>query len=213
MGMMNAMMNGMIKAFPPDEREEIMLKMMPEMMKDIDIKRLMPDMLKEMGQLITLFSVYIFLSTAIKDEELKGILKEARNKMKNKMPEMMKMMQPLMQPLIQPLMEEKMMPAMMEFMSPMMPMMKDMMPAILEKSMIPKLKEKPDIKENMLGMMQTMFSHCSVNMVPLIDKDDRIDFIKKFFGTLAHSAVPEMSAQEKNSFINESIQIMEESIR
>ncbi len=208
MGMMDTMMNGMIKAFPPEEREEIMLKMMPEMMKGIDIKRLMPDMLKEMGQLITLFSVYVFLSKAIKDEELKGILKEALNKMKEKMPEMMKTMQPLMQPL----MEEKMMPAMMEFMSPMMPIMKDMMPAMMETSMIPKLKEKPDMKENMLGMMQTMFSHCSVNMVPLIDKDARIDFIKKFFGTLAHSAVPGMSAQEKDSIINESIQIMKEGI-
>lgn len=204
MGMMDTMMNGMIKAFPPDEREELMLKMMPEMMKGIDIKKLMPDMLKEMGQLITLYSVFIFLSTAYKDEELKGTLKEILNKMKEKMPEMMKMMQPLM--------EEKMMPAMMEFMSPMMPIMKDMMPAMMEKSMIPKLKEKPDMKENMLGMMQTMFSHCSVNMVPLIEKDERIDFIKKFFGTLAHSAVPGMSAQEKDSFIDESIQIMKEGV-
>ncbi len=213
MGMMDAMMNGMIKAFPPDEREELMLKMMPEMMKGIDIKKLMPDMMKEMGQLTSLFSIYVFLSKALKDEELKGILKEALIKMRDKMPEMMKMMHPLMQPLMQPLMEEKMMPAMMEFMSPMMPMMKDMMPAMMEKSMIPKLKEKPDMKENMLGMMQTMFSHCSVNMVPLIEKEDRIDFIKKFFGSLAHSAVPEMSDQEKDSFINESIQIIKEGIR
>ena len=208
MGMMDAIMTSMIKALPSDEREELMLEMMPEMMKGIDIERLMPDMLKEVGQLITLFSIYIFLSTAIKDEELKGILKEARNKMKEKMPEMMEMMQPL----IQPLMGEKMMPAMMEFMNPMMPIMKDMMPAMMEKSMIPKLKEKPEMKENMLSMMQTMFSHCSVNMVPLIEKDDRIDFIKKFFGTLAHSAVPGMSAQEKDSFINESIQIIKEGI-
>jgi hypothetical protein len=209
MGMMDAMMNGMIKALPPDEREELMLKMMPEMMKGIDITRLMPDMLKEVGQLTSLFSVYVFLSKAFKDEELKGILKEALNKMKEKMPEMMKMMQPLMQPL----MEEKMMPAMMDFMSPMAPLMKEMMPAMLEKSMIPKLKEKPDMKENMLGMMQTMFSHCSVNMVPLIDKEDRIDFVKKFFGTLAHSAGSEMSDTEKNRFIDESIQIMKENIR
>jgi hypothetical protein len=208
MGMMDAMMNGMIKAFPPDEREELMLKMMPEMMKGIDIKRVMPDMLKEMGQRITLFSVYVFLSKALKDEELKEIFKGALKKMRDKMPEMMQMMQPLMQPL----MEEKMMPAMLEFMSPMVPMMKDMMPAMLEKSMIPKLKEKPDMKENMLGMMQTMFSHCSVNMVPLIDKEDRIDFIKKFMGSLAHTAGSEMSTQEKNRFIDESIQIMKEGI-
>jgi hypothetical protein len=95
----------------------------------------------------------------------------------------------------------------------MMPVMKDMMPAMLEKSMVPKLKENPDMKENMLGMMQTMFSNCSVNMVPLIEKEDRIEFIKKFFGSLAHSAVPEMSAEEKDSFIDESIQIIKESIR
>ncbi len=209
MGMMDAMMNGMIKALPPDEREELMLKMMPDMMKGIDVARTMPDLLREVGQQPTLFSVYVFLSKTFKDEELKGILKEALNKMKEKMPGMMKMMQPLMQPL----MEEKMMPAMLEFMSPMTPLMKDMMPAMLEKSMIPKLKEKPDIKENMLGMMQTMFSHCSVNMVPLMDKEDRIDFVKKFFGTLAHSAGSEMSATEKNRFIDESIQIMKESIR
>ncbi len=204
MGMMDTMMNGMIKALPPDEREELMLKMMPDMMKGIDVARTMPDLLREVGQQPTLFSVYVFLSKALKDEELKGILKEALYKMKEKMPEMMKMMQPLM--------EEKMMPTMMEFMSPMMPIMKDMMPAMMEKSMIPKLKEKPDMKENMLGMMQTMFSHCSVNMVPLIEKDERIDFIKKFFGTLAHSAVPGMSAQEKDSFIDESIQIMKEGV-
>lgn len=208
MGMMDAMMNSMIKALSPDEREELMLKMMPEMMKGIDITRVMPDMLKEVGQHTTLFSVYVFLSKALKDEELKGILKDALKKMKEKMPEMMKMMRPLMQPL----MEEKMIPAMQEFMSPMVPMMKDMMPAMLEKSMIPKLKEKPDIKENMLGMMQTMFSHCSVNMVPLIEKEDRIDFIKKLFGSLAHSAGSEMSATEKNRFIDESIQIMKEGI-
>jgi hypothetical protein len=208
MGMMDAMMNGMIKALPPDEREELMLKMMPEMMKGIEVTRIMPDMLKEVGQLTTLFSVYIFLSKALKDEELKGILREALKKMKDKMPEMMKMMQPLMQPL----MEEKMMPAMMDFMSPMAPLMKEMMPAMLEKSMIPKLKEKPDMKENMLGMMQIMFSHCSINMVPLMNKEDRIDFVKKFFGTLAHSAGSEMSDTEKNRFIEENIQIMKESI-
>jgi hypothetical protein len=210
MGMMDAMMNGMIKASPPDEREELMLKMMPEMMKGIDITRLMPDMLKEVGQLITLFSVYTFLSKALKDEELKGILKEGLDKMKNKMPEMMEMMQPM----IQPLMEKKMesMPAIMEFMSPMMPMMNDMMPAMFEKSMIPKLKEKLDMKENVLGMMQTMFPLCSVSMVPLIEKEDRIDFIKKFFGSLAHSAGSGMSVTEKNRFIDESIQILKEDI-
>jgi hypothetical protein len=209
MGMMDAMMNGMIRALPPDDREELMLKMMPEMMKGIDTTRIMPDMLREVGQLPTLFSVYVFFVKALKDEELKGILKEALKKMKEKMPEMMKMMQPLMQPL----MEEKMMPAMMEFMSPMMPMMKDMMPSMLEKSMIPKLKEKPDMKENMLGMMQAMFSHCSLNMVPLIEKEDRMDFVKEFFGSLAHSAGSEMSDSEKNRFIDDSIQIMRESIR
>jgi hypothetical protein len=208
MGMMDTMMNGMIKALPPDEREELMLKMMPEMMKGIDITRVMPEMLKEVGQQTTLFSIYVFLSKALKDEELKGILKEALMKMKDKMPEMMNMMRPLMQPL----MEEKMMPTMMEFMSPMVPMMRDMMPEMLEKSMVPKLKENPDIKENMLGMMQAMFSHCSENMVPLIDKEDRINFIKKFFGSLAHSTASEMSSSEKNRFIDESIQIMKEGI-
>ena len=210
MGMMDAMMNGMIKASPPDEREELMLKMMPEMMKGIDITRLMPDMLKEVGQLITLFSVYTFLSKALKDEELRRILREGLDKMKNKMPEMMEMMQPM----IQPLMEKKMesMPAIMEFMSPMMPMMNDMMPAMFEKSMIPKLKEKLDMKENVLGMMQTMFPLCSVSMVPLIEKEDRIDFIKKLFGSLAHSAGSDMSAEEKSRFIDESIQIMKKGI-
>jgi hypothetical protein len=80
MGMMDAMMNSMIKASPPDEREELMLKMMPEMMKGIDITRVMPDMLKEVGQLITLYSFYVFLSKALKDEELKGTLKRLLRK-------------------------------------------------------------------------------------------------------------------------------------
>ena len=141
---------------------------------------------------------------------LKGVLKEGLDKMKNKMPEMMEMMQPLMQPLMEKKMDS--MTAIMEFMSPMMPMMNDMMPAMFEKSMIPKLKEKPDMKENVLGMMQTMFPHCSVNMVPLIEKEDRIDFIKELFGSLAHSVGSDMSAKEKSSFIDESIQIMKESI-
>lgn len=59
MGFMDSMMEDMVKGLPVEEREALLLKMMPEMMKQADMTRLMPNMLKEMAGLSDMTRVKI----------------------------------------------------------------------------------------------------------------------------------------------------------
>ena len=90
--MMNSMMNAMIRNMSVKEREEMMLQMMPEMMKKADINTLMGNMTREMSKIITLYGVYSLLANIVKDDELKDELGKIQTGMKEKMPEMMPMM-------------------------------------------------------------------------------------------------------------------------
>ena len=47
------MMNAMIRGMTKEEREKMILQMMPEMMKKADINILMANMMGEMGKTIT----------------------------------------------------------------------------------------------------------------------------------------------------------------
>lgn len=172
-----SMMKKMVKAFPVEEREELMLTMMPEIMKEINLAEMMPHMLKEMGQMINLYSIYNFISVASKDEELKKILKDGLADIKAGMPGMMEKMKPMMEFMMS--MKMQGMPKIMEAMSPMMPMMASQMPKMMNEKMIPLLKENPEMKKNMLTMMQTVFPHCTENMFPLIEKTKRVKFMNE----------------------------------
>ena len=199
MGMMDSMMKGMIKAMPVEEREELMLKLMPDMMKQVEMVPMMKNMKKELTGRISLLSIIEFVQTLAKDEALKGRLKETLGDFKKMMPAMMEMMHPMMMPMM-----SSFMPKMMSFMPTMMPNMKEMMPQMMEETMIPMIKEKPEMKAHMLGMMQTMFPHCAANMFPLIEKDDRVEFVQRLYGIMAKSASIEMDVEEKDIFQKQS---------
>ena len=120
---------------------------------------------------------------------------------------MMEMMQPMMM-VVMPLV----MPKMMGFMSTMMPNMHLMMPKMMEETMIPMIQENPAVGEHMMTMMQTMFPHCAMNMFPLIDKQQRIEFITKLYGIMARSGTLEMVDNEKQAFHSNSSETLKQAI-
>ena len=67
MGLMDRMMDRMIKNMSVEEKEEMMLKMMPTMMEGIDINKMMPDMMTTMGRLITITGIVVFIGKALND--------------------------------------------------------------------------------------------------------------------------------------------------
>jgi hypothetical protein len=104
------------------------------------------------------------------------------------------------------------MPKMMGFMATMMPNMREIMPRVMDEKMIPMIKENPDMKDHMLEMMQTMFPHCAANMFPLIEKDERIAFIKRLYAIMAQSAAVEMDTEAKQSFHLESSGVVKDAL-
>lgn len=195
MGWMERMMEDMIKGLPVHEREAMLLKMMPEMMQQADMAKLMPNMLREMAGLVNLLLLYDLAQGLIENDDLRTQTSEAVSRLHATMPEMMEMMHPLMFEVM-----STAMPKMMGFMSTMMPDMHEMMPQVMDEAMVPMISEKPEIKDHMLNMMQTMFPHCAMRMFPLIEKDKRNAFINRLYGIMARSATLEMDANEKKNF-------------
>lgn len=192
MGMMDSMMKGMLKAMPVEEREALMLKMMPDMMKQVNMVKLMPKMLKEFSGLITLLSIYEFFRILLKDNDSQDQIKAMLGNLMEKMPAMMEMMHPMMVSLMSTIM-----PKMMGLMATMMPNMKEMMPQVMEEAMIPRIKEDPALKAHMLGMMQTMFPHCAMNLFPMIEKDERTAFIQRLSAIMEKSANIEVDTRRE----------------
>lgn len=172
MGMMERMMNGMVTAMPAEEREEIMLKLFPQMMSEVDMARMMPEMLKVMGRLLSLYSIYAFLAAVLGDDEAKERFGDILSQAKASMPQMMEMMHPVMAQFM-----PSVMPKMMSIMAPMMPLMAKEMPTIMESVMVPTLREKPEMRDQMLSMMQTMFPQCARSMFPMIETGKRAEFV------------------------------------
>ena len=139
MGLMDRMMGRMINNMSVEEKEEMMLQMMPTMMEGIDINKMMPDMMSKMGRLITITGIVVFISKALKDAELKEELGELLNDLSKKMPELAEMMHDMM-PIMMSLMSETgimdgMMNTMGKMMPVMMPMMREMMPIMMNNRM------------------------------------------------------------------------------
>ena len=92
MGLMDRMMDSMIKNMSVEQKEEMMLKMMPTMMEGIDINKMMPDMMTAMGSLTTVTGIVVFISKALNDDELKEELGELLHVLREKMSELPEMM-------------------------------------------------------------------------------------------------------------------------
>ena len=69
MGLMDAMMDMMMKGISKDKREQMMINMMPMMMEGIDIYEFMPKMMTDMLKDVTVDDVIAFIKRAIEDQE------------------------------------------------------------------------------------------------------------------------------------------------
>lgn len=203
--MMTKMMEAMINSFSVKEREELLLKLMPGMMKNADIEAMIENTIITVSKQTTIYSILSFLKKMLKKITLYDIgtlikiLSESNIDLKKFMTETKPAMMKKMMPKIMPVMKH-VMPKMMGMMSPMMPIMAEHIPT-MSSTMIPMLKKNDSVRSNMLTMMQTIFPHCAENMFPLIEQENRLDFIYKLYGIMAKSATQEMNADEKKNFI------------
>ncbi|MHA2061699.1 MAG: DUF302 domain-containing protein [Candidatus Sifarchaeia archaeon] len=69
MGLMDVMMDLMIKSIRQEKREQMMINMMPKMMEGIDIYEFMPKMMTEMLKDITVDDVIAFIKRAIQEKD------------------------------------------------------------------------------------------------------------------------------------------------
>lgn len=166
MGLMGNMMDSMINNMSPEEKEKMMLQMMPEMMKKADINILTANMLEEMGKIITLYGVYSLIATIVKDPLLKEKFGDMLKSMKNKMPEMMPMMMPMM---------KELMP---KIMSGMMPMMSGMVKEMTEmcECVMADIEDNFEMKKTMGEMM---FAMCPEMAGKVISEEKGTEFVKK----------------------------------
>jgi len=69
MGLMDKMMDIMIKGISQKKREQMMINMMPMMMEGIDIYELMPKMMTDMLKDVTVDDVIAFIKRGIKEQD------------------------------------------------------------------------------------------------------------------------------------------------
>ncbi len=69
MSIIDAAMDTMINALPQEEREEMMINMMPLMMEGIDMNDLMPRMMSSMMKGVTADDIINYLKETLKDKE------------------------------------------------------------------------------------------------------------------------------------------------
>ena len=163
---MNSMMNAMIRSMTKEEREKMMLQMMPEMMKKADINVLMANMLEEMGKTITLYGVYSLITKIVTYPLLKEKFGDMLKSMKEKMPEMMPMMMPIMKELM-----PKIMSGMMPMMSGMVKEMSEMCDCVMTD-----MEDNPEMKKTMGEMM---FAMCPEMAGKVISEEKGTEFVKK----------------------------------
>ena len=77
MGVMDTMMDMMIKTISKEKREQMMINMMPQMMEGLDIYEFMPKMMTDMLKDVTVDDVIAFIKRVIEEQDK---LKELVNK-------------------------------------------------------------------------------------------------------------------------------------
>ncbi len=188
MGLVDKMMDRMIKNMSVEEKEEMMLQMMPTMMEGIDINKMMPDVMTTMGRLITITGIVVFIGKAFNDDELKEELGELMNSLKEKMPELAEMMKDMM-PIMMSLMSEiglmdGMMNAMGKMMPVMMPMMREMMPIMMNEKMPKLMAENENVRQMMPEMMMEVMPECIDTILPAVAQEDRTAFLAQLAGKM-----------------------------
>ncbi len=182
MGMMDKMMDMMIGKMSPEEKEKMMLKMMPMMMKDVSMTEVMVKMMPEMLKSINALDIFNILKNALPNllKLIKVIKENMPEAMKEKLPKMAKEMMPVVC--------ERVMPTMMEglTMDNMMPhMMKEMMPQCLWE-LLPKMSNKMRV-DFILNLAGILAEQGSLEM----SEAEKEDLVAKIIEKVKVEKVPE----------------------
>ena len=186
MGLMDQMMDRMIGNMSVPEKEEMMLKMMPLMMKDVDLLKLTPGIMSSGGRLLNLTAIVTFIVQIKKDEELKaqiGRLVERLPQLSRKMQSMMANMRPVMRVLMSGMMDfmaGKAMPVMM-------PMMSEMMPVMMQENMPEVMARNETVKEFIPRMMTEIIPHCVQTFSPMMELEDQNIFLARLTDSMARA--------------------------
>jgi hypothetical protein len=188
LGLMDGMMDRMIKNMSVEEKEEMMLKMMPAMMERVDINKTVPGMMAAMGRLITATGSVVLISKALNDDELKEELGGLLINLREKSPRLAEMMPMMMAFMFETGLMDGMMKGMGKVMPVMMPMMREMMPVMIREKMPAVMAEHDDVREMVSDMMMNVIPHCVDTMVPMFTPEKSSEFLPQLAENLGRAA-------------------------
>lgn len=189
MGLMDQMMDRMITNMSVEEKEEIMLKMMPAMMERVDINKTVPGTMTAVGRLITVTGSVDFIHKALNDDELKEELSELLNDLKEKAPQMAGMMPAVMSLMSETGLLEGMTNKMGKMMPVMMPMMREMMPTMMKETMPGVMAKHDDVRKSMSEMMMNdIIPHCIDTMLPTFAPEKSSEFLPQLAERVGRAA-------------------------
>jgi hypothetical protein len=177
MALIDKMMESFFRRMSIERKQEMMLKMMPMMMKDVNMAETMLKMVPVMLDNISLLDIFNVLKKVF-PHMLKGIetVAELMAKWDELLPKMMKKM---------PSHIEKMMP----IMEVIMPMMMDKMLSVMmtdehknhfeemPKRMMPKMMGNENLQKLMPEMMSMAMPHCLKEMLPYMEASKKEEFV------------------------------------
>ncbi len=197
MGLMDRIMDRMIINMSVDEKEDLMLQMMPIMMDGMDINVMMPMVLKEVGGLITLTGIYTLLHRALRDDELSQAFREIVASLREKLPELAELMQDMMPIMMSVMMETGIMDGMLNLMEKvmpvMMPMMREMMPTMMNERMPKIMAQHKNVNALMPDMMMDIMPECIEMIAPEIEPAKRTDFLTRLGEKMERAGSVELS--------------------
>ena len=173
MSLMDRTMNSIIGGMSIEKKQEMMLKMMPMMMEEVNMAETMVRMVPLMADQVSLLDVFNVLKKLL-PSILKGVnsMAELMNrwdeifpKLVRKIPELMQKMMPVME-LMMPRAMARVMPVMLTDQN--MERMEDCV-----ERMLPKMMEDENLREIMPEMMVRIIPHCLENMLPHLSEEKR----------------------------------------
>jgi hypothetical protein len=179
---MDRMMDRMIGNMSVQEKEEMMLKMMPLMMKDVDMLKMMPGMMSGMGRLLNVTGIVTFIREVLKDDELKAQLE----KLKDQLPQLSRKMQSMM---------AEIRPAISTLMSGMM----DFMAGKVMPVMMPIMESDGTVREFISGMMMEIMPHCVQTLSPMMESKDQNIFLAHLTDSIARAEGLESPEEEQKA--------------
>jgi hypothetical protein len=174
---MDRMMKSMVGGMSIEKKQEMMLKMMPMMMEDVNMAETMVKMVPLMADQISLLDVFnvlkkLFpriLSGVSSLAELIDRWDEIFPKLVRKMPELMEKMMPMME-LMMPKIMARVMPLMLTGQN--MQRMED-----CAERVAPKMMENEKLREIMPELMARIMPHWLGNMLPHLSEEKRAVFV------------------------------------